>query len=75
MSSLPANVHVSQHPSLLAKLSQLRSSSTSAKEVKNLIHEIGLILSIEALAKAVSPAAGPKVRPHSCLRRQCFANR
>lgn len=59
--SLPANVHVSQHPSLLAKLSQLRASSTSAKEVKALIHEIGLILSIEALAKVTASASGPKV--------------
>lgn len=58
--SLPKNVHVSQHPSLLAKLSQLRSASTPAKEVKTLIHEIGLILAIEALAKAVTPADGPK---------------
>ena len=61
MASLPPHVHVSQHPSLMAKLSQLRSKSTSAKEVKMLIHEIGLILAIEALAKAISPADGPKV--------------
>jgi uracil phosphoribosyltransferase len=61
MASLPPHVHVSQHPSLVAKLSQLRSKHTSAKEVKVLIHEIGLILAIEALAKAIKPADGPKV--------------
>lgn len=60
MSSLPSNVNVSQHPCLLAKLSQLRSKSTSPKEVKALIHEISLIVSCEALAKAVTPVSGPK---------------
>lgn len=61
MASLPSNVHVSQHPSLLAKLSQLRSKSTPAKEVKTLIHEISLILATEAFVKAISPVNGPKV--------------
>lgn len=61
MASLPANVHVSQHPCLLAKLSQLRSKGTAAKDVKALIHEIALIVSCEALSKTVSPTDGPKV--------------
>lgn len=61
MSSLPSNVHVSSHPALQAKLSQLRSKSTDSKEVKSLIHEISLILSCEALATAISPIQGPKV--------------
>lgn len=60
--SLPPNVHVSQHPCLRAKLSQLRSGATSAKEVKSLVHEIALIVGCEALAAAVSAAPGPKVR-------------
>uniref|UniRef100_A0A0B7JXH3 uracil phosphoribosyltransferase n=1 Tax=Bionectria ochroleuca TaxID=29856 RepID=A0A0B7JXH3_BIOOC len=59
MASLP-NVHVSQHPSVLAKLSQLRSKSASSKDVKALIHEISLVISTEALAKAITPADGPK---------------
>lgn len=50
MSSLPANVHVSTHPLLAAKLSQLRSKSTNARDTKSLIHEITSILSCEALA-------------------------
>lgn len=61
MSSLPSNVHVSRHPSLLAKLSQLRSKSTSARDVKNLIHEITLLLSSEALASSLAATDGPKV--------------
>jgi uracil phosphoribosyltransferase len=60
MASL-SNVHVSQHPSVLAKLSQLRSKSASSKDVKALIHEISLVISTEALAKAITPADGPKV--------------
>ncbi|KAK7213351.1 hypothetical protein V2G26_020529 [Clonostachys chloroleuca] len=59
MASL-SNVHVSQHPSVLAKLSQLRSKSASSKDVKALIHEISLIVSTEALSKAITPTDGPK---------------
>lgn len=60
--TLPPNVHVSKHPCLLAKLSQLRSGTTSAKEVKGLIHEISLIVGCEALANAVVAVPGPTVR-------------
>ncbi|KAK5163085.1 putative uracil phosphoribosyltransferase urg2 [Cryomyces antarcticus] len=49
-SSLPPNVHVSTHPCLRAKLSQLRSRTTNARETKLLIHEIALIVGCEALA-------------------------
>jgi uracil phosphoribosyltransferase len=52
MSSLPSNVTVSSHPCLLAKLSQLRSASTSNKETRLLVHELALLLGAEALAKA-----------------------
>ncbi|CAN8096893.1 unnamed protein product [Discula destructiva] len=58
--SLPANVHVSKHPCLVSKLSQLRSGSMSSKEVKALVHEISLIVGCEALATAVSAVSGPK---------------
>lgn len=61
MSSLPSNVHVSNHPCLVAKLSQLRSKNTNAKEVKALVHEISLVLGIEALASKISTVAGPEV--------------
>jgi len=58
---LPANVHVSKHPCLLAKLGQLRSKDASAKDVKRLIHEISLIVGCEALAQAVVATPGPSV--------------
>jgi uracil phosphoribosyltransferase len=58
--ALPPNVHVSQHPCLRAKLSQLRSQSSGSKDVKALIHEISLILSVEALASFTAAADGPK---------------
>ncbi|TDZ18979.1 Uracil phosphoribosyltransferase [Colletotrichum orbiculare MAFF 240422] len=60
MPALPSNVHVSQHPCLRAKLSQLRSQSTKAKEVKALVHEIGLIIACEALAASTQVKDGPK---------------
>jgi uracil phosphoribosyltransferase len=50
MVQTPANVHVSQHPCVRAKLSQLRSKSTTARETKQLVHEISLMLGTEALA-------------------------
>jgi uracil phosphoribosyltransferase len=59
MSSLPPNVHVSTHPCLLGKLSQLRSKSTNVKEVKTLVHEISLLLGCEALAAKTVAAPGP----------------
>lgn len=61
MSDLPSNVHVSQHPCLKVKLSQLRSKSTSPRDVKALVHEISLILGTEALAKTLTSSPGPKV--------------
>lgn len=59
---LPPNVHVSAHPCLQAKLSQLRSASASPREVKALVHEISLILGCEALASNLSSTPGPRVR-------------
>lgn len=58
---LPPNVHVSKHPCLLSKLSQLRSKDATAKDVKTLIHEISLIVGCEALAQAVAALPGPPV--------------
>ncbi|KAA8648222.1 hypothetical protein EYZ11_009159 [Aspergillus tanneri] len=48
--SLPPNVHVSSHPCLQAKLSQLRSKSTSTRDTRGLVHEIATIMAVEALA-------------------------
>ncbi|KAJ5947291.1 hypothetical protein N7466_000306 [Penicillium verhagenii] len=52
--SLPSNIHVSSHPCLQAKLSQLRSASTSPRETRALIHEIASILGVEAFAKGLT---------------------
>lgn len=49
MEDLPPNVKISSHPCLRAKLSQLRSNTANARETKALVHEIALILGIEAL--------------------------
>lgn len=46
----PLNVHISTHPCVRAKLSQLRSKDCNARETKALIHEIALIVGCEALA-------------------------
>jgi len=51
---LPANVNVSTHPCIRAKLSQLRSETTSSKETRALVKEISLLLACEALRSALS---------------------
>lgn len=48
------NVHISTHPCLRAKLSQLRSKHANARETKTLIHEIALIVAVEALASELT---------------------
>ncbi|KAG9252220.1 uracil phosphoribosyltransferase-domain-containing protein [Emericellopsis atlantica] len=60
MASLPPNARASQHPSLKAKLSQLRSKAASPREVKTLVHEISLLLAAEALSTALKSTEGPK---------------
>ena len=50
---LPPNVHVSKHPCLRAKLSQLRSQSTNSRDVQTLVHEIALMVGYEALAQGL----------------------
>jgi uracil phosphoribosyltransferase len=57
-SSLPPNAHISTHPCVQAKLSHLRSSSTNAREVKSLIHEIALLVASEALAQCLTMGTG-----------------
>lgn len=58
---LPSNVRVSRHPCLRAKLSQLRSQNTNAREAKLLVHEIATIVACEALAE------GLQVIPHGAV--------
>ncbi|KAJ5724006.1 hypothetical protein N7488_002041 [Penicillium malachiteum] len=57
MSSLPANIHISTHPCLQAKLSQLRSASTSPRETRALVHEITSIIGVEAFATGLKVSA------------------
>jgi hypothetical protein len=57
----PPSVHVSQHPCVQAKLSQLRSASTNARETKALVHEIATIVGCEALAGALTVQASGTV--------------
>ncbi|KAM3083808.1 hypothetical protein ACMFMG_002079 [Clarireedia jacksonii] len=63
-SSLPSNVHVSSHPCLQAKLSQLRSNTTNARETKALVHEIALIVGCEATAAGLTVSEGPTATTH-----------
>ncbi|EAW19187.1 uracil phosphoribosyltransferase [Aspergillus fischeri NRRL 181] len=58
--TLPSNVHVSSHPCLQAKLSQLRSHSTSPRETRSLVHDIATILGVEAFAAGLKVASGAK---------------
>ncbi|KLJ11468.1 uracil phosphoribosyltransferase [Blastomyces silverae] len=52
-SPLPSNIHVSQHPCLRVKLSQLRSINTGSKDTNRLINDIAMILGCEALATSL----------------------
>jgi uracil phosphoribosyltransferase len=58
MAPLPPNAHVSKHPCVRAKLSQLRSQSTNAREVNSLIREIATIVGCEALADLEVSSSG-----------------
>lgn len=53
-STLLPNVHISSHPCVKAKLSQLRSESTDARATKTLVHEIATIVACEALAQGLT---------------------
>jgi hypothetical protein len=69
MAGLPLNVHVSSHPCLLGKLSQLRAATANARETKALVHEISTIVGCEALAAGLTTKSGPVV----CIL-LCFAH-
>ncbi|KAI0993241.1 hypothetical protein K3495_g14943 [Podosphaera aphanis] len=59
---LPSNVHVSVHPCLRAKLSQLRSKNTQPREARALIHDLALLLGYEATASSLGTVADPQVQ-------------
>lgn len=52
--SSTSNVHVSTHPVLIAKISQLRSSTADAKTTRQLTSEIASMLAYEATSKSLS---------------------
>ncbi|KAI9793895.1 MAG: hypothetical protein M1816_007147 [Peltula sp. TS41687] len=58
--SLPPNVHISRHPCVRAKLSQLRSAQTNGRDTKTLVHEIALLVGVEALRDNVQITDGEK---------------
>ena len=57
-SKLPSNVHVSAHPCVRGKLSQLRSRSTNAQDTKRLVNDISLMVGCEALANSLTVVEG-----------------
>ena len=59
--TLPPNAHVSAHPCVRAKLSQLRSASTNARDTKALVHDIATIVGCEAFAHGLTAAEVGKV--------------
>lgn len=59
--SLPSNIHISTHPCLHTKLSQLRSHTATPRETKALVHEIATILGVEAFAHGLTTRATGKV--------------
>jgi len=60
--NLPKNAHVSTHPCLQAKLSQLRSASTGSKDAQTLVHELALMVGYEALAAGLKAQEAGTVR-------------
>lgn len=71
--NLPKNAHVSSHPCLQAKLSQLRSVKTGSKDAQTLVHEIALMVGYEALGAGLKAQQDGTV----CIARStctCLAN-
>ena len=64
--SLPSNVHISSHPCLQVKLSQLRSKSTHMAKTRRLVREMTNILGVEALAASLS-VIKRKEKASNCL--------
>lgn len=69
-SPLPPNVHISTHPCLRSKLSLLRSRTANARETKDLVHEIALIIGCEALGTVLRTEASGTVSPISTKHNQ-----
>ena len=65
--SLPRNVHISTHPCVRAKLSQLRSHTTNSADVQRLVHEIATMVGCEALANGAVEAVEGGTVSHPIL--------
>jgi uracil phosphoribosyltransferase len=61
---IPRNAHISNHPCLQAKLSQLRSAKTGCRDVQTLVHEIALMVGYEALGSGLKSQQEGTVRHH-----------
>jgi uracil phosphoribosyltransferase len=59
---IPKNAHISTHPCLQAKLSQLRSEKTGCRDAQTLVHEIALMVGYEALAAGLTTKQEGTVR-------------
>lgn len=51
--ALQSNIHISTHPCVRAKLSQIRSKDANARETQSLVHEIALLVACDALASGL----------------------
>jgi uracil phosphoribosyltransferase len=54
-----SNVHASSHPLVAHKISILRNKNTKPKQVREVMHEIGLLLAYEATSDLPLKTAGP----------------
>lgn len=68
-SAFSNNIHVSQHPCLRAKLSQLRSNATSCKDTNRLINDIAMIIGCEALGASLQVTPSGMVSTYSSFLR------
>jgi hypothetical protein len=72
---LPPQIHISSHPCIKAKLSILRSqSTTNARDVKALIHEIATMVACEAFAHSLKPVPTGTVRRAAPKANHLFIN-
>lgn len=57
----PSSIHISTHPCVRAKLSQIRSKDVNARETQSLVHEIALIVACDALASELQTVSSGTV--------------
>lgn len=57
----PSSIHISTHPCVRAKLSQIRSKDVNARETQSMVHEIALIVACDALASELQTVSSGTV--------------